>query len=317
MDCRAVLCDVEQNAPLRIFQLPDAVISISFFTGNSRFFSNEHKIKEDSSGTFHDKSGANTAEINEINVSYGSANVSLNVSDDYFILSCLNNKMYIWNTHNNYSYVYSFDVKETITKVYMFPDGKYLCLGSLTSNVSFYSVQNNIKYKYSFGVKNKKGRFSEGRKVTWIETLDKDKIIVCANDNKIRIVDVNDGSVLKKFKGHKNEEGMLNCCLYNNTLISPSEDRYIYIWKIDLETKKSKNADSFFTEQSIKETAYEYFMPDYNDKVKEYCTNVSFSPGNSLAEYNKKVELISEDIRIKCMIVIVSNKGFIYVVGKG
>ena len=77
------------------------------------------------------------------------------------------------------------------------------------------------------------------KKITNIKFLTKNEILVTTNDNRIRIMNINDGSVIQKFKGHKNMEGMLKCdfCENYEVIISPSEDGYVYLWNIEKKRK--------------------------------------------------------------------------------
>ena len=80
------------------------------------------------------------------------------------------------------------------------------------------------------------------RKITDMKFLTKTQLLVTTNDNRIRILNVNNGDVIQKFRGHQNTEGMLKSdyCENYELIISPSEDKYVYLWNIK---KKKKNPD--------------------------------------------------------------------------
>ena len=141
-------------------------------------------------------------------------------------------------------------------------------------------------------------------------------------------MNINDGSVIQKFKGHKNMEGMLKCdfCENYEIIISPSEDRYIYLWNFEKKRKlniiKDKiiniNMNSNEENNNKKEKLnkkvyyYEYFMPHYSER-KEFCTQCLFLEGKNLINYNHKIfdnELL---IFIKNIIITTTNKGYIQV----
>ena len=219
-------------------------------------------------------------------------------------------------------------VNEIITKTLFFPDGLKLCLGSIKGNIFIFDVKENFRYSYSFHVRNKNKKGSMKKKITDIKFITKNEILVTTNDNRIRLMNINDGSVIQKFKGHKNMEGMLKCdfCENYEIIISPSEDRYIYLWNFEKKRKldiiKDKiiniNMNSNEENKNKKEKLnkkvyyYEYFMPHYSER-KEFCTQCLFLEGKNLINYNHKIfdnELL---IFIKNIIITTTNKGYIQV----
>ena len=94
-------------------------------------------------------------------------------------------------------------------------------------------IKPRLKYSYSFDCKNKSGKFSDGRKITNIEFLNMNLVLITTNDSSVRLVNVNDGKVIQKYKGLKNEEYMIRASFEEiyDLIISASDDGYTYIWK--------------------------------------------------------------------------------------
>jgi WD40 repeat protein len=246
------------------------------------------------------------------------------IEDDFFITACLDLKVYIWNTKRSKDPFYIIYVNEIITKALFFPDGSKLCLGSIKGNIFIYNVKDNFSYSYSFHVRNKNKKGSMKKKITDIKFIKKNEILVTTNDSRIRIININDGSVIQKFKGHKNMEGMLKCdfCENYEIIISPSEDKYVYLWNIEKKKKLDVMNDLVINinnatnkEQKLsnkKVYNYEYFKPKYSER-KEYCTQCLFLEGQNLINYNHKIYNNELLIYIKNIIILTTNKGNIQV----
>ena len=84
--------------------------------------------------------------------------------------------------------------------------------------------------------RNRRGKFSSGRKVSSIKFISKYEFLVSTNDSRMRIYslqDINQTSTIKyKYKGHKNENLQIepSACENHQYILSGSEDGYIYIW---------------------------------------------------------------------------------------
>ena len=164
------------------------------------------------------------------------------------------------------------------------------------------------------------------KKITDIKFMTKNEILVTTNDNRIRIININDGSVIQKFKGHKNMEGMLKCDFCDNyeIIISPSEDKYIYLWNIQKERivdlindiKININNETNINKEkkmNKKINNYEYFKPKYTER-KEFCTQCLFLEGQNLINYNHKIYNNELLIYIKHIFILTTNKGNIHVI---
>ena len=80
--------------------------------------------------------------------------------------------------------------------------------------------------------KNKRGRFSNGRKVTSIDFLSANVAMVTTNDSRIRFIEAKNGKQVYKIKGHKNENFPIKASLSGDKaqVICGSEDGCLYLW---------------------------------------------------------------------------------------
>ncbi len=301
LDKKAVLYDINQNSPINIFSHNSAITSISFYPDKLLLINMYLNDRKNKNTCFKDENIKNISAPQK--------------KDDYFITSSFDLKVYIWNIHNNNVPFYCIYANEDITKTLFFPDGSHLCLGSIYGNIFIYEVIENFRYSYSFHVRNKKGKGSMDRKITDMKFLTKTQLLVTTNDNRIRILNVNNGDVIQKFRGHQNTEGMLKSdyCENYELIISPSEDKYVYLWNIK---KKKKNPDKpEKTEKKLNQKIhnYEYFKPKYLER-KEYCTQCLFVEGQNLIDYNHKIYSNELLIYIKNIIILTTNKGNIQVI---
>ena len=302
LDQKAVLYDINENSPVRIFYHKNGITSVSFYPDKLLTLNIFLKEKNSISCFLDEKS----------------KNIIISApqkTDDYFVTSCFNLKVYIWNINNNKDPFYCIYVNENITKALFFPDGTHLCLGSIKGNIFIYEVIENFRYSYSFHVRNKKGKGSMNRKITGMQFLTKTQLLVTTNDNRIRILNINDGTVIQKFRGHKNSEGMLKCdyCENYELIVSPSEDKYVYLWNIKKNKKKVKKPQKNEKKLNQKVHNYEYFKPIYNER-KEFCTECLFVEGENIINYNHKLYKNELFIYIKNVILCSTNKGNIHVI---
>ena len=316
LDNKAVLYDINKNSPLEIFTHKSALTSVCFYP-NEIFLLNLFLIGQ------KDKSRYSLFLDEKTKKAFDEIPPPKN-TDDFFITSCFDLKIYLWNTKHSKQPYYIIYVNEIITKTLFFPDGQKLCLGSAKGNIFIYNIIENFQYSYSFHVRNKRGKGSLKKKITDIKFLRRNEILVTTNDSRIRLININDGSVLQKFKGHKNLEGMLKCDFCDNyeIIVSPSEDKYVYLWNIeknkkisiqnyeiiDIDYQKNKQKNKL----NKKIHNYEYFLPKYSER-KEYCTQCLFLDGQNLNNYNHKIYNNELLIYIKNIILLFTNRGNIHV----
>ena len=228
------------------------------------------------------------------------SNFAFNRDDDIFVTGAFDRIIRIWNVKNKEEPIMYVNVAEYITALSFFPNGQFLSVGSSEGKISVYDCEKQLRYSYSFNCRNKKGKYSNGRKITDISfKSDKDNIaIISTNDSRIRIVDINDGTVIYKMKGHVNEEGMIKADINDSLVISCSEDNYIYVWSND--------------DKEIKNYCYEYFKPFDKDKGKVTCS--IFSNREMIKEFNMKYEMITKDFHIRNIIINASTMGYLQII---
>ena len=189
-----------------------------------------------------------------------------------------------------------FNIQEIITSVEFFPDGKKLAVGTHNGKIYIYTIFPNIYYNFSFFCRNRLGKFSNGRKVTSIEFIDRSNAIITTSDSRIRCVSMLDGTMKIKYKGHLNNNSMIRSSVdfCGDMIISGSEDGFCYIWSlVNKENLKIKNYH------------YEYFKPFSNDIIN--CSQIA--PEFCMVNYCKKIYKITNKINIISVIINCTDKG--------
>jgi len=157
-----------------------------------------------------------------------------------------------------------------VTSVKFAPDGEKIVAGFFDGTVVTYqcisrpNLRYELKYSTEFVCKDRRGRFSNGAKVTglsFVETQNSTaetlihhneilsenarkkvadekamhKLLVTTNDSNIRLVDWNKKTTFCKFKGGRNEALQIqaNYSKDNRFLISGTDDGYIMIWSLE------------------------------------------------------------------------------------
>ena len=195
-----------------------------------------------------------------------------------FITGCLDKIIRIWDINslleenesksninqNNYD-IYEkynkdyFNIEEKITSINYFPTGDGIAIGTHNGKLIIYELKGDkYFYKASYSCKNRIGKNSFGKKITSIEFVNKNYGIISSCDSRIRLLSMNDGKIIYKYKGYLNENSMIKSCIdYNyDIIITGSEDGFVYVWNI-------YNQDNIKTN-----TNYEYFKPYSQEKIQ-------------------------------------------------
>ena len=220
--------------------------------------------------------------------------------NDFFITGGFDRKIRFWSINSYEKPFKCIFENEYITSLNFLPNGNLIVAGSSDGKISLYDI-NNLRYLYSFKCRNKQGKFSKGTKITNIVFKNINECIISTNDSRIRYMNINDGSLIKKFKGHINEQGIIKVTYDDNynIIISASENEFVYLWDIN-------NNDDI-----IKEFRCEYFKP-FKDN-KEFATYSEMVNENLLRDYNYKLRKISNNVFAKNIIVNTSINGNIQV----
>ena len=189
-----------------------------------------------------------------------------------------------------------FNIAEIITSISHFPEGDKIAVGTKNGKVYIYD---NLIYSNSFNARNRYGKNSLGKKVTSIVFINKSNALVTTCDSCIRLVSMNDGKYISKYKGYTNEQYMIRADvdLSSDIIISGSEDGFCYVWHIKNEEKKKKNYN------------YEYFKPFLKDVVE--CSIIIDE--KCFVNYIKKILRLTNKINVVSVIINSTEKGKIEV----
>ena len=62
-----------------------------------------------------------------------------------------------------------------------------------------------LNYVTRIDCKNRRGKFSSGRKVSGVRFLNSNEVLISTNDSRLRLFNLEDYIQKYKYKGHKNE----------------------------------------------------------------------------------------------------------------
>ena len=194
-----------------------------------------------------------------------------------------------------------FNIADKITSLSFYPDGSQIAIGTINGKIHVYDLfSNSGRYSHNFNCRNRVGKNSLGKKVTSINFINKKNAIISTCDSCVRLVSMDEGKNLSKYKGYVNENGMIRADidLSNDIIISGSEDGYCYSWKMLAE-------DTHY----LKNYNYECFKPFERDVV-ECCIIVN---EECFTNYMKKVLRFTNKINILSIIINSTDNGKIEV----
>ena len=175
---------------------------------------------------------------------------------------------------------------DIITVINFFQNQNNIILGTSNGKILIYSFKNKIfRYNYSFKIFYKK--------ITGIYFINNKEILLTSNDNKIKLINLFDGQIIRKYKGFLNN-GNLKADYNENfeKILIGSEDGYIYLFDINNILKNEK---------------IKIF------KKKEYITNALFLNENNVKLYKEKINEHLE-LYISNIILCSSSKGNIKII---
>ena len=194
-----------------------------------------------------------------------------------------------------------FNIADKITSLSFYPDGSQIAIGTINGKIHVYDLfSNSGRYSHNFNCRNRVGKNSLGKKVTSINFINKKNAIISTCDSCVRLVSMDEGKNLSKYKGYVNENGMIrtDIDLSNDIIIAGSEDGYCYSWKMLAE-------DTDY----LKNYNYECFKPFERDVV-ECCIIVN---EECFTNYMKKVLRFTNKINILSIIINSTDNGKIEV----
>ena len=194
-----------------------------------------------------------------------------------------------------------FNIADKITSLSFYPNGSKIAIGTINGKIHVYDLfSNSGRYNHNFNCRNRVGKNSLGKKVTSINFINKKNAIISTCDSCVRLVSMDEGKNLSKYKGYVNENGMIrtDIDLSNDIIIAGSEDGYCYSWKMLAE-------DTHY----LKNYNYECFKPFERDVV-ECCIIVN---EECFTNYMKKVLRFTNKINILSIIINSTDNGKIEV----
>lgn len=126
-------------------------------------------------------------------------------------------------------------------------NGKFAVIGTYDGRVIFYStdqlkyftqlhvsVKGLVSSALSDPMSSKRGRKRRSNKVTGIESVDENKILVTTNDSRLRLYDLRDLSLACKYKGCINISSQIRASVShdNKYIVCGSENSSFYIWRM-------------------------------------------------------------------------------------
>ena len=232
-------------------------------------------------------------------------------NENVFITGCFDKYVRIFNINKNSmresitktgTINFGFlNLSNKITSLSFFPDGSQIAIGTINGKIHVYDFFSNTgRYNHNFNCRNRVGKNSFGKKVTSITFINKRNAIVSTCDSSVRLISMNDGKNLSKYKGNVNENGMIRADVdfSNDIIITGSENGFCYTWKI-LED----------SEKYLKNYYYESFKPFERDIVE--CSIVVNE--KCFVNYMKKVLKFTNKINIISIFINSTDNGKIEV----
>ncbi|KTW29685.1 hypothetical protein T552_00893 [Pneumocystis carinii B80] len=227
------------------------------------------------------------------------------LDDRYFLSGSLDCKLRFWNIKEK-NILFWNELPELITAVAFSPDGRMAIAGSFNGLCMFYETK-GLRYHTQIHIKSSRGKNSKGSKITGIETVsnvpnntDDIKLLITSNDSRIRIYNMRDKSLEFKLKGNQNTCSQIRATFSDDAkhVICGSEDKQVYIWKLDNDSIIKKNEQSlqhFEVDSNIITVAI--FAPIKSkdlliasgDPIYSSCMNFRQTSNN----YNNNISIVS------------------------
>ena len=204
----------------------------------------------------------------------------------------LNNSNKNFEKSNNKDVYKDFYIHDEIICLNFLEEGNKIAIGTNIGTILVYLIFPEIKYEYKFDCKN---RF--GKPITNINFLSLSTCIISSLDSRIRLVNIKNGKIIHKYKGHKNDNNniKIDVDLCNDIIMSGSENGYCYLWNV-------------FNKENgqIKNYSYEYFKPFPSNDIINVSQIIS---EKCYVNYFQKILKITNKIMLDSIIIIGNNKG--------
>ncbi|KAK8793330.1 hypothetical protein WA158_004689 [Blastocystis sp. Blastoise] len=180
--------------------------------------------------------------------------------DSYFLTGCMDSKLRIWNIVEG-KVVRWIQTPAIITAASFIPGGRLCSAGLVDGTVIFYYTD-GLRYFTQIECRNHHGKDRNGRKVCGLSFMNSpagNRVLVSTNDSRLRLIGMENFSVLHKYKGLTNRNAQLKATFSSDFehIISPSDDGYFiyYIWR----TADDLYKKSMMGNYADKSDSYEYF----------------------------------------------------------
>ena len=198
--------------------------------------------------------------------------------DRYFLSGSLDGKLRLWNIPDKRVTLWnevmalptqqksnatpeSMPAHGLITSSSFVQNGKFAVIGTYDGRIIFYSTD-QLKYFTQIHVSgsgknnssaqtsnsnsgNDRRRRRNNNKVTGIEGVDENKILVTTNDSRLRLYDLRDLSLTCKYRGVVNQSSQIKASISHDSkyIICGSENASFYIWRIQDNTTIGQRRD--------------------------------------------------------------------------
>jgi WD40 repeat protein len=97
----------------------------------------------------------------------------------------------VWSIDQKHKPIETQHVQEVITALEMSPNGKKLVVGLMVGACVIYHCDNlgRLNYITRVDVRNRRGKFSNGRKVSGLTFMSKNDVLVTTSDSRLRVID--------------------------------------------------------------------------------------------------------------------------------
>ena len=185
-----------------------------------------------------------------------------------------------------------FYVQEDITSFSFFREGNKTAVGTTKGKVFVYTIFPKIKFEYKFECKN-----TFGKPIININFYSNTLCVISSLDSRIRLVNIKDGKIVQKYKGHLNEKNKIktNIDSCNDIIVTGSENGICYLWNV----YNKENSD-------IKNYNFEYFKIASSNDVINIAQIVS---EKCYVNYYQKILSITNQIILDSIMIIGNDKG--------
>ena len=163
------------------------------------------------------------------------------INESLFLTGCVDGRTRVWSIPEKkvVSWNESYDIP--ITAVAFTKDGSTIIVGTVTGLCIFYDFI-GLKYITQIQITGTRAKPKDG-KITGIENMPntiegEEKILITSTDSRVTLINVNDRSIFRKYKGCDFKSGRLfaNFSFNAQYILCGTDDRHVVIWDTTAET---------------------------------------------------------------------------------